>query len=245
MKEIKITTLAELKDIAIAITHPTKVCWPQFSKNETILPVSDYSFEKCYDSNNSTIAFVSDYILYVIPSMRIVRNILVENGFTRKSMYVPFSNWDYPVEQQVRWETLRQFAHEEYLREFVEDCNNFADKHNFGVLTDDLLEKCFEMPSRGLTVSIFGQEDIYFPLVNGTILDCIAEKRIGRYCTNNGTCVFVYRNGKTYVTRSWDVVKALHNAGYIKGDLAVPFSNGETIKEPAYAVLWKKVSLAS
>lgn len=237
-----VTTLAELKGKAIAIKHPVKVCWPQHGgKEELLVPKLDMSLEKGYESNNGTIAFVSDQMLYVIPYMRKVMQILDESGFTRKSMYVPFSNWDYPVAEKFAWEALKRTAEEQHQLDFIADCNKFADEHGFKTIEETLFEKCFEMPAKGVEVEHLNFRDTYYPAITGTFLDCVASDRIGRYCTNNGTCVFIYRDGKTYVTRSREVMDALYDAGYVEGGLFVPFSNGERIKDAVYAQQWQRV----
>ena len=81
-----------------------KVYWPQFSKNEVVdlkaLETDEYSY------NNSVIAFVDENSdLYVIPDIE-VQKTLVSAGYSRKFFYVPFINWDYPVEYEEKWKSL-------------------------------------------------------------------------------------------------------------------------------------------
>lgn len=239
------TTMCELKAKAIALNAPIKVCWPQRGdKQETLNPdyVANSILEHSYAINNGTIAFVDEAVLYVIPYFRKAMSILQDNGFIAKNFYVPFSNWDYPVMKKARWEELKNEAYKQHVIEFIADCNEFSDKHGFGVLDEAIIQKCFEMPVAGVHVEHPYYENILYPAIQGTCLDCVAATKIGRYCTNNGTCVFVYRDGKTYVTRNWEVVAALSKAGYKEGSLFVPFSNGETIQDPEYAAKWKRVS---
>lgn len=110
MKTIK--TLAKLKETAIAITHPIKVRWPQFSKDETLTVDTSELIENTYNTNNGIIAFFTDGKLHVIPYAEQFMEVLVENGFTRRGMYVPFSNWDYPVAFESKWNDLKRIAKE-------------------------------------------------------------------------------------------------------------------------------------
>lgn len=106
-KEIMMT-IQQLKDHAIRVEDQMKVYWPQFSKNEVVdlkaLETDDKKMQ--YSYNNSVIAFVDENgDLYVIPDIGIQKT-LVSAGYSRKFFYVPFSNWDYPVEYEEKWKNL-------------------------------------------------------------------------------------------------------------------------------------------
>jgi hypothetical protein len=73
-------------------------------------------------------------------------------------------------------------------------------------------------------------------------VDSTTFDKLGRFCTNNGKVVFVYRDGHTYVFRGYRIVDELRNAGYKEAGLFVPFSNGEQITDPYLADQWEKVS---
>ena len=108
----KFETLAQIKEAAITITHPIKVHWPLHNKDEIISIDHSQLVDKTYETNNGTVAFVSDGALYVIPWMKQVMDILRENGFTNRGMYVPFSNGEYPVAWQSKWNDLKRIAKE-------------------------------------------------------------------------------------------------------------------------------------
>ena len=123
--------------------------------------------------------------------------------------------------------------------EFVKKCEQFADDHEYGNISEELLKKCFEMPAEGVKVEFRGTPNTLFPAVfdNNFYIAC---ERIGRYSAHNGVYAFVYRNGKTYVTRSYEVLKELRKEGYSVGCMYVPFANGENIVDAAYAEQWEK-----
>ena len=108
----KIETLTQLKNAAIVLTHPIKVRWPQFNKEEILTIDTTDLVNNTYNTNNGTLAFFTDGALYVIPWCKMFAEILVENGFTRRGMYVPFSNWDYPVAWESKWNDLKRTAKE-------------------------------------------------------------------------------------------------------------------------------------
>lgn len=244
MKEI--TSMKELKQAAIAINRNFRVYQPQLNKEEVLQPLDKSSLEKLekgYRSKKGMIAFVSENVQYVIPYMRKVIEILVQNGFEKKKMKVPFSNCDYPIEAKDHWEELIKMAHKSYIDEFVVDCNKFCDEHEFGTIDEMLFQKCFEMPLSGVRVKVVDGEDIYYyPAIIKTCLDYMAVEKLGKYSTKNGVTAFVYRDGKTYVTPSKQVLEAIREADFIEEEgLIVPFANGEKIHNRGYANLWKKI----
>lgn len=237
---MKINNMKELKDVAIACDTPIRVYSKQFNKEEIFHPFTRQILEKSYETCNKIIAFVSESILYVIPYTRKTMDILINAGFSHKSMYVPFSNGDYPIQEELHWNTLKKKAHEELICEFSSDCEKFSDEHGFAVLAESLMAKCFEIPLDGVQIQYRRSKSIYYPEITELCLNRIAVNKIGHYHISNGTCVFVYRNGKTYVTRSGEVVMALCKGGYTEIPLFVPFSSEETIIDPIYAEQWKK-----
>jgi len=199
-------------------------------------------FNGCYATNNSTVCFVSDNEIFVTPYTRNVIRALNAAGFCQKYFYVPFSNWDYPKAEQSKWNLLREKARQSYADDFVEDCAYYCDKHHIGTISEEMLQNCFEMPATGVKVKHLYYEDCYYPIINSTCFDSIAADRIGKYCTNNGKVVFVYRNGKTYVAKGYAIVNALRDAGYTETGLFVPFSNGEQIQEYALRARWESIT---
>lgn len=244
MKEI--TTLEELKEAAITINRTFRVVSYETNKEETLEPNEESllrHLEKGYRTKRGMIAFVTENTMYVIPYMSRVIKILVENGFEQKYMVVPFSRSNYPIEAKDQWEELIMMAHESQLNEFSTDCNKFCDEHEFGAIDETLFQMCFEMPSYGVRVkNSCGEYIYYYPAIIRSYLDYTAVEKLGKYGTKNGITAFVYRDGKTYVTRSQKVLEAIIKADYIEEkDLVVPFANGEEIHNQGYANLWKKI----
>lgn len=216
---------------------------PQFNTEEDIyIDVDDApKFNGCYATNNSTVAFIDNGLLYATPYTRGAIKFLQSAGFKKKTFYVPFSNWDYPKFQAEKWFLLKQQAASDMQLAFEEDCKDWCEDHGIGEIAQSLLDKCFMMPDEGVRVKHFYYEDTYYPAINSQILDCIATERLGTYCCNNGRVVFVYRDGHTYVARGYKILRTLCVAGYKSMGLFVPFSNGEEILDPQYAAQWEEI----
>ena len=247
MKMKEITTLEKLKEVAIAIKEDLTIYLPELNEEKELKPQTNSTLkklEKGYRVGNGTITFVSENVQYAIPYMRQVIEILVENGFKQKYMIkVPFSKSKYPTESKEQWEELIKMAEECCLQEFIDDCNKFCDEHEFGIIKDELIEKCFEIPKFGVHVREASGEDIYYyPAIIRSYLDYTAVEKLGKYSIKNGVVAFVYRNGKTYVTPNQKVLEAIRKADFIEEeDMIVPFANGEKIYNQGYANLWKKI----
>ncbi len=238
-----IITMDSLKEGAVRVFTGMIAVFPQFSQEEA-LNISELApkFNGCYAMNNSTVCFVSDNEVFVTPCTRLVLRSLQSAGFRQEYFYVPFSNWDYPKFEQCKWNSLLEKARQSKVEEFVEDCASYCDEHHIGTISDETLRNCFEMPSTGVKVKHLYFEDCYYPIINSTCFDSTVINCIGHFCTNNGKVVFVYRNGKTYVTKGYGILNELRAAGYTEFGLFVPFSNGEQILDPVLKARWESIT---
>ncbi len=105
--------LEELLKESIRVTTNTTQVYPQFHAEDkaTFVPELIEKFANCYSINNSTVAYVFDNGFFVTPYTSSVVETLRANGFKYENFYVPFSNWDYPKEQQWEWERLVKKAY--------------------------------------------------------------------------------------------------------------------------------------
>lgn len=238
-----IIAMDSLKEEAVRVYSGMIAVFPQFAQEEA-LNISELvpKFNGCYATNNSTVCFVSDNEVFVIPSTRITMRSLRSAGFCEKRFYVPFSNWDYPKAEQFKWNSLREKAHQSRKEEFASDCEAYCDERHIGTISEETLANCFEMPENGVMVKHFCFDDCYYPIINTTCFDSIVIDRIGHFCTNNGKVVFVYRNGKTYVAKGYEILNELRAAGYTKSGLFVPFSNGEQIQDCVLKARWESIT---
>lgn len=234
------------KEGSIRVNSGMIVVHPQSSQEET-LNVSDLApkFNGCYATNNSTVCFVSDNEVFVTPYTRSTIHLLVDAGFSKEYFFVPFSSGDYPKSELFKWNSLCEKARLSYNEDFTEDCIAYCDVHGIGILSDEILKNSFQMPETGVRVKHHHYEGCYYPIINSNCLDCIAVEKIGKYSTNNGKVVFVYRDGKTYVTKGYKIVSALREAGYTECGMFVPFSNGEQILDFTLKSRWESITKVS
>lgn len=96
-----------LKEKAVLVYDGMETYFPQFGTQER-LHISDLNLQSLtYAYNNGIVAFVDEQNnLYVIPAFKGISELLENGGYTKRSFYVPFSNWDYPVELKEYWENL-------------------------------------------------------------------------------------------------------------------------------------------
>ncbi|MBP3255359.1 MAG: hypothetical protein J6M60_02570 [Clostridia bacterium] len=238
-----INTLQKLKEMAIAIHNGIIAMRPKENKKVIFNPSVDKKMEHCYCSNSGIVSFVADGTMYVIPYMASVMAVLNSEGFERKAMYVPFSNDEYPIGEKKKWDSLIKLSELERAERFTSECKKYSDKHGYGKIADDLINNhCLEIPATGVHVIKFQNSDVYYPEITGSTFSNSAANTIGKYCIEKGICSFVYRNGKTYVTKNSDVISALQAAGYMLGNLHVPFANGEIITDTKEADIWKRIA---
>lgn len=109
----KVTTIKELRKLAIAINTSIKVYYPILEKEELLYVNVTLDFERGYNIHNGVMAFVYDGILYVLPCTETFVSILKENVFYwHKGLYVPFSDGAYPIDKRNQWDKLLESTYE-------------------------------------------------------------------------------------------------------------------------------------
>ena len=240
-----ILTLEQLKHEAIEVTKGTVAFRPSQKKKVLLNTTVDKKMEHCFCSNEGIVSFVDKGKMYVIPFMAAVMSVLNGEGFERKPMDVPFTNDEYPLEEKKKWDSLKEMVQIERQERFKKDCEKYADRHGYGSIASNLIEDCcLLVPESGIKVNCPGKgSDTYYPEMTGAQTFGTKEARfIGKYCIDKGVCSFVYRDGKTYYTKSNQVISALQSAGYMLGNLFVPFISGEVITDSNAADKWKKIA---
>lgn len=237
-------TIEKLINDSIRVYDGMTVFYPQSAKAEAINNMSELApkFNGCYATNNSTVCFVSDNV-FVTPYTREVLRTLRNEGFSKENFYVPFSNGDYPRDEQHKWEVLRLRAREAHHRDFIDDCIAYCEEHGIRALSDETLERCLKMPATGVPVKDNnGVRNFYYPVINSGCFDATAVEVIGKFSKNNGRVVFVYRDGATYVAKGYKILDELVAAGYTRDYIFVPFSNGEEIMDYGLRERWNSIT---
>ena len=218
-----------------------------FGEKSITKPVYDWQIPDCmgtYCQNNGKISFVdANGKMYVTPFCQEVAKMLNEAGYKRDTLFVPLSNGEDIIDPTTaaRWEALCKEAErlfdERQKRERIERYEKIAQEKRLKTLPEAVYQISLLIPQEGLETSWFGEKSITKPVYDWQIPDCM-----GTYCQNNGKISFVDANGKMYVTPfCQEVAKMLNDAGYQRGSLFVPLSNGEDIIDPTTATRWERM----
>ena len=216
---------------SILVTNGMRVFYP--NKTFGNLKIDDpEELERQWSLNNQTVAFVYKGMTFVTPFTLKIIYLLYYEGFVEGHFFVPFSHGEIPSTASVRWNMLRISAEASYVKEFHDNCEIFSDRNGIEEISADILSKCFEMPDKGMVViDNLGKEYTMYPLI--TKFDSTIRGRIGTYNHNNGVIAFISNTGKSYISQyTPEVISELHNKGYKRGSLYVPFSCNNEPKDP-------------
>lgn len=180
-------------------------------KHHRPVPVADFRAQSgTYISNSTIIAFSFNGNLYMLPYSRKIIAILWDNGFLRSTDYTFKPYFANPFQHSFEWMELQNAAHSSKMKNFETDCLRFSDYNSIKELPSELLITSTEVPNSGLK---FGMR-MYYPVFSTTVLDKYTTSLIGKFYHHDGTTVFVYRDGKTYVSQNLDLPEVLPFYGY-------------------------------
>lgn len=191
-------------------------------------------FNGCYAVNNSTASYVDEDGIFVVPISEGVIETLEKAGFKKEIFAVPFSSGYTPEEGSEKWRAIKKQVN------YEEECAEYCDNNGIGKLDSSILEKCLRMPKEGIIVRTRFYDTRVCPACDEESVETEYLGKIGR---NNGVLAFVYRNGHTYITKGYKILKDLLDAGYEDLDMGfyVPLSNGEDIIDPELASQWTEI----
>lgn len=198
-------------------------------------------FNGYYSLQTPTVSFVHNGEMYAIPyTERVIRS-LKAAGLKKAKFYVPFSDGDYPKGQAEKWVYLKEMVIQSYIDDFLEDCVIYSDKNGIGKLKEETLENCMELPFMGLAVTGINYETCYYPILNVGKSESEIASYIGKYNVEGETVMFVYRDGKTYLTKGYGIIMELKHAGYTEKNMLVPLAHGEKIKDEKLQERWEAI----
>jgi hypothetical protein len=184
-----------------------------------------------YDSNNSTLAFIDEKgVMHVGHSTDENFQALEQAGYRRGGICVPFSNGEVPADPELR----KQYAE---LREKGREINKKANiERHLHVYSETAERKGIKTVEGGLFMMVDGIEYRHWGNETG-IIDTNTDgynmairrvEQVGTFDSNSGRMAFVDEQGRMWVGASTDEnFQALEQAGYRRGGIWVPFSNGE------------------
>lgn len=240
----QIESIGSLKENSIHIySGMISVSPSEASESEINMANAINKFNNCYAVKRPTVCFISDGIAYATPyTDKLIRS-LKAAGLKEKEFYVPFSEGDYPKNEATRWVILKKKAIQTYVEDFIEDCTTYSDKHGIRILSEETLKGCLEVPFMGIAIVGLNYETCYYPILNVGISKETIAKYIGTYDMYNNTVIFVYRNGKTYITKGGHITDELKKAGYTRQKTFVPLAHGEKIKDKELQKEWEAITM--
>lgn len=235
-------TIDSLKQRSIKLYEGITAVFPYEAREEQISTkkmITAYKIKKDYAIHQATLCFVSAGELYVTPYTDIAERSLIALGYRRAKFYVPFSNGDYPKKEVLKWAELKENMITYAIDDFVEDCIDYSKEQNIKYLSAKTLKYCIQIPFVGLPVSDKKGQKCFYPIINIGDAKSKIYEYIGRYYMKNNVVVFVYCNGRTYVTKGKEIIKELQASGYQEKEMAVPLSEGEVIQIKTIQKQWE------
>ena len=114
MKLADIKIIQDILKNAFRIPYnvPLKIYFPTQSRKDEIVISNSTALQRCYYVQNDIVVIHTVDAVYSIPFTTNIERILLERGFLKKSMYVPFANKEYPLERRKEFERVFR----EYIR---------------------------------------------------------------------------------------------------------------------------------
>ncbi len=184
-----------------------------------------------YDYNNGTIAFVDqDGRMQIGHGTSINMEALDRAGYRRGGVWVPFSNGEVPADPALRqrYVEFREKGREINKRETTE--------RHLKVYQEIAEKKGIKEVEGGLFIMVDGIEYKHFGNetervdvnTDGYNMPIRRVDQVGNFDSNNGRVAFVDGQGRMWVGASTqENFDAIKKAGYDRGGIWVPFSNGE------------------
>jgi len=215
--------------------------WANVEKGTVSENTDDENFDRrleqvgTYCSNNSTLAYVDgEGGMHVGHSTHENREALQEAGYRQGSIWVPFSNGEIPTDPDIQKQYLE-------LRERGREANKKrATKEHLSLYSNAAEQKGVKPVEEGLWMMVDGIEYRYMGNktervevnTDGYDMPIKRVEQVGTYDSNNGKVAFVDGEGHMWVGASTQQnFETLREAGYSRGGIWVPFSNGEMLTD--------------
>lgn len=238
----KTVDLSSLKNSAVHICEGTIAVFPHKGREEGLkLSEMKKNFNGCYSLQTPTVSFIHNGEMYAIPYTEMVIRSLKAAGLKNANFYVPFSHGDYPKAQAEKWVHLKEMVIQSYIDDLIEDCITYSDKNGIGKLKEETLKNCIELPFMGIAVIGVNYETCYYPVLNIGRGEKEIECYVGKYNIEDQTVMFVYCDGKTYLTKGYGIIRELKHAGYTEKNMLVPLAHGEKIKDKELQKRWEAI----
>lgn len=184
-----------------------------------------------YDLNNSTLAYVDEQgIMHIGHATEENLKVLEKAGYRRGVIWVPFSNGEVPSDPELRQKYIdlrekgREINRQKTIQEHLRIYSEIAERKGIKPIKGGLF-----MMVDGIEYRFYGNETGRIEVnTDGSNMAIHRVDQVGTYDSNNGIIAFVDEQGRMWVGASTEENwKVLQKAGYTRGGIWVPFSNGE------------------
>lgn len=206
---------------------------------------------RLYNTNRDTIVFYDGKAqrrtISVFPYVEEAVRVLEDEKFVLwDSLWVPFSNYDYPLAEEEQWKSIvshyqRSWALQSRRSECLAQAKDLGVRKISKVVLRDY---CIKIPERMIKVYNHSY-DAY-----GWLKPRIRENLdfdvslLGTYNVINGICEFIDADGDNYLSKSCGIVEELKKHGFRQVGYDVRLANSEeTICEESLKHRWKKMPL--
>ena len=206
---------------------------------------------RLYNINGDAIVFydgkVQRKVICVFPNVKEAVDVLEEEGFVFwDSLWVPFSNKDYPVAEEEQWKSVvNHYQKNHLLRLRRMDCLEQSKELGVRKMPKVVLrDYCLKIPERMLKVYSHSYETYGWlkPRVRESLDFDVSL--LGTYNVINGVCEFVDADGDNYLSRTCGIVDELKRHGFKQVGYEVRLSDGDdVICEESLKHKWNKMPL--
>lgn len=204
--------LVRLKNRAIQIEPDSGVI---LRKTPTRIPAPNFEAQSgTYIATSELIVFSLNGKLYITPYSRRILAILWSNDFLRSIHYAVNPYWKNSFQNTSTWTELQDAAYCSKMKNFENDCISFSERNKIKKLPPEFLAHAIEIPIKGLNI----EQKTYYPVFQSTVLDKETLPKIGTFFQNEDITVFVYRNGRTYISLNTDLPSVLPFYGYTQAN---------------------------
>ena len=124
--------------------------------------------------------------------------------------------------------------------DFKNKCHKYCEQNGYGEISDYILQQAVEIPESGMMVRMPNGYSVEFPIIRNNLFNNNTTENLGTFNRRKGICIFLYCDGKTYISKSRKVVKALKKAGYRKENgLYIPLTKKSVILDQDLRKIWE------
>lgn len=167
--------------------------------------------ERLYITNRMNfIIFVVDSIPFLIPYCPQFLRALWKDNFSKSPDFETVVHPQIPKYYLDKWKKLEEVAYALQEKALLRDCCAYAEMCGVKPLPNIILQKCEMVPASGVCIGDWR----YYPIIQFSHLATEILCKLFSFCQVGSKTMFVYLDGKTYISQVADLAVNLRQAGY-------------------------------